>query len=896
MRSSQQSTPSQQQQQPQEPKPEQQSNEKREVDEPEQTKQQQNEQTEGEKQQQQESTATPSAEQQNETQPRQQDQQQRQHFNEPGLPPSQRWMPRGPYSYAQQRMNLQRQQEYLQQQTRYLQQQQMQLEQQWQAYREQQSLKAQQDQSDVGNLDGEENMPKKPTEDDEMQQLLHKDLQQQQAVLEGQWRHLQQEQAYLEQQQAYLEQPQSSSMRYAGIPYYRRWQRPRFLDEEQRQMQQQQQYLEQQLKFLQDQQEYLNHQQGRWQHPKYTSIISSGGNQNERNRHAVPPWVPDPTPLGFYDSTGLWIPYGMEGYHKQQLEQAQEKIKVEQEALLAELAKRQQQNNPKQFTAKNKGKRQGNSPHPNQQGGNMNQHPYRDAAHGLRQGSRGAPDRNNAHLPQMPQFPGAPPQGYRAGHQLSRTPCNANGVPLHIFRDEVEYARAVWRRMSGKLRHQLFLLREQRRRRDRQPANRQEQQRQRQHQQQQQQRQQQQDEQPHEEQNQQHDEQKQQHEVHEEQPKKQEQQNEESSENKDQPSSPESQEQQQEAHATIDALPAQGDQDEDSMRPVINLPEGPAAAQSVEPQTRNDDASALEGLPFLTRNMLRYRTPREQNGGSAPSNADPQTLESGQQGGAQVPMALEDLYEALRSCDPRLQTSEEQGQSEDSVMEQLVRRAMLRYLGEGRWTSYEDFLSSQAAALRLTEDETSYMHLAFYLNLFNQHATQHVADLLREHRGRYRGLNSRRTASRQGLAVNHDNEQECDSAKDDLQDHLRLMQILQERYRSYIERRIEQVRSLLMRPRQTPAKLPPQDSTTTSSSNPQKEPADSSSQDFTDTPEDVTQTQQDAPADPVADAAGDAAVEAAGEPQGSQDTPQGAEESPARDNQCTPGPRPGPLS
>lgn len=258
-----------------------------------------------------------------------------------------------------------------------------------------------------------------------------------------------------------------------------------------------------------------------------------------------------------------------------------------------------------------------------------------------------------------------------------------------------------------------------------------------------------------------------------------------------------------------------------------------------------------------------------------------------------MPAALEDLYEALRSCDPRLLTSEAQAaagvapieQYDTSVMEELVRRAMLRYLGEGRWTSYEGFVTSQAAALRLTEDEILYMHLVFYLSLFNQHATQHVADTLREHRGRSRGAHNRRTGPRQGLSVDTEKEQECSDSKDDLQDRLRLLQILQDRYRSQVELRIEEIRSLILRPRQetqTPAN-PPQDSTKNASQNsankPQKDTANPHSQDTTSPP--TTPPQDASSVDPLG---------AAGDEQGSQETLQEANDSTINDTQCAAGP------
>ncbi|CDJ59035.1 hypothetical protein, conserved [Eimeria maxima] len=700
------------------------------------------------------------------------------------------WQPQrgGHQSYAQQRANLQRQQQYLLAQSRYLEEQHFQLEEQWQAYRERQSSRAQKERQEKGKDREEKSHPNKPGAGEE---AIREELMQQQAHLEQQWQHLRQEQAYLEQQQAHLERP---SLRNMGLPYnHRRWQRPRVSDGEQRDLQQQQQYLEQQLRFLQEQQEYLNHQQGKWQHPRFvqerivyleqqhrylgklqrrqqlhSSIISSGGNPNDVNgnhRHVVPAWVPDPTPMGFYDSTGLWIPYGMEDYHKQQLEQARDKIQEEREALQAELDRREQQGDPRYFAGKN-GRRHGGSPyHPP---GNMHHYPHRDALHITGQGGRAA-DRHTPHFPQIPRGMGTQ-HGYRGGPQLSRAPCNANGVPLHIFRDDVEYARAVWRRMSGKLRHQLFLMKEQRKRKERQLAQRRQQ--------------------PHDEQ--------------------QQQQSENLPENHQEKEElePSTQSQAQETHVNTSALRPQEYHDENLMRPVINLEETAAPSQSAGIPRESDNATGLEGLPFLDSSTLSYRTPREQHGGSAPSNADPRTIAALAEN-SRVPAALEDLYEALRSCDPRLQAPEEEAaawapreQHGISAMEMLLRRAMLRYLGEGRWTNYEGFVTSQAAALRLNEDEIHYMHLGFYLDIFNQHATQHVADMLREHRGRARGFNNRRNASRQGLCVNPENGRECSNAREDLQDRLRLVQILQDRYRTQIEHRIEEARATLLRPRQ----------------------------------------------------------------------------------------------
>lgn len=177
-----------------------------------------------------------------------------------------------------------------------------------------------------------------------------------------------------------------------------------------------------------------------------------------------------------------------------------------------------------------------------------------------------------------------------------------------------------------------------------------------------------------------------------------------------------------------------------------------------------------------------------------------------------------DLYLALRSCDPRVPAESEKANDEENESEankeektqfnheDLLRRSMLRYLGEGHWTSYEEFVTSQAAALRLSENEIMHMHLVFYLDLFNQQATQHVADILREHGTECRSAISNSRKGKEGVCLQENTEtnvQECTVAKQELQNRLRLLQILQERYRGLIEGRIEQLRNVILRTAQT---------------------------------------------------------------------------------------------
>lgn len=219
----------------------------------------------------------------------------------------------------------------------------------------------------------------------------------------------------------------------------------------------------------------------------------------------------------------------------------------------------------------------------------------------------------------------------------------------------------------------------------------------------------------------------------------------------------------------------------------------------------------LEGLPLLDIASFQFRSPREQYGASTSSRSNPRP-EANNVGNSST--ALMDLYLALNSCDPRLPAESEKANEEENESvanreenthcnhEDLLRRSMLRYLGEGHWTSYEEFVTSQAAALRLSENEIKHMHLVFYLDLFNQQATQHVADILREHGTECRSAISSSRKGKEGICLQENTEtnvQECTVAKRELQNRLRLLQILQERYRGLIEGRIEQLRNVILR-------------------------------------------------------------------------------------------------
>ncbi|CDJ37595.1 hypothetical protein, conserved [Eimeria tenella] len=581
------------------------------------------------------------------------------------------------------------------------------------------------------------------------EQILH-----QKAQLDEQQRRLQQQQqqlSYPTDQHGRSQQPQ------------KHWQQSKFLSEEQRQIHQQQQYLEQQLRHLQNQQEFINHQRGYHHDPEFVhqrliyleqqqrylgklqqhqQMYSGGG---AAARHMVPDWVPDPSPLGFYDSTGLWIPYGMEDYHKKQLEEARGRIREEQKALNAEVS---------QAAA-----RDAHSPRSS-----------RASKYPSSRADSNASRHNNNRRRQGPLYPqpnmryqggAVPGPNNRMNPQNSRAPCNANGVPLHIFRDDVEYARALWRRMSGKLRHQIFLMRDERRQRERQnrqPRNGRERQQ---------------------------------------APERRQEQTEEHQQQRD----PVSQQRD----------PVSQTSEYDQMRPVTNLGETAHGQVSHEISSGASDATDLEGLPLLDIASFQFRSPREQYGASTSSRSNPRP-EANNVGNSST--ALMDLYLALNSCDPRLPAESEKANEEENESvanreenthcnhEDLLRRSMLRYLGEGHWTSYEEFVTSQAAALRLSENEIKHMHLVFYLDLFNQQATQHVADILREHGTECRSAISSSRKGKEGICLQENTEtnvQECTVAKRELQNRLRLLQILQERYRGLIEGRIEQLRNVILR-------------------------------------------------------------------------------------------------